>query len=208
MTPRKTPPLSPHFPRAVRSIRSVLAGLAAVFGALLIPSPATAQDFVEDFESLSTELPGWSATRNIPDGPEYRPAAQWDTPFSFALDNDKPHAGSISLRLEFSADLSDILQFGPPPIPASGKIEIRFFVRTEGLAEDGVFSFDEMSSATTRVKSNWAVAKIPTSGDWTEVVWSGELDPETSFVRLRFVWKTSPAGAKIWIDDLTIKAPN
>lgn len=172
--------------------------------ALILPRLVLAQDAGENFENLSQELPGWSATLNPG---EYRPASKWDTPIAFALDADKPHGGSTSLRLDFIEAVDGMTSFGPVGIPVPDEeVTIRFFVRTESLSGEGIFSFDESELDGKRIKGHWAAAQIPSSEEWTEVVWTGKLGSATPALRLRFIWKSAPAGAKVWIDDLTVTA--
>jgi hypothetical protein len=54
------------------------------------------------------------------------------------------------------------------------------------------------------IDRNIGSTKIPLSGDWTEVVWQGKIDAATPWVRVSFVFKSMPAGAKVWIDDLSV----
>jgi len=174
----------------------------------LLPLLAQAGEEKIDFEGTAPELPGWSAT--MQDGnqqSEYRSASKWDVPFTVALDSENPHSGSTALKWEFSADSPGMVSLGPPYIPVHGQdVEIRFFVRTEGISEEGIFSFDESEADGKRLKGYWAVAKIPDSSDWTEVVWTGRLENVAAVVRIRMGFKSVPAGAKIWIDDITVKS--
>jgi len=165
---------------------------------------------VIDFESLPPELPGWSAVKLAGDRPsEYRTADKWDAPFSFALDADRPRAGSNSLKCEFSQEVAGI-SFGPPVLPASGTVEIRFFVRSAGLTDqEGALIVAAFDSDNKPLNGYREVAKIPASEDWVEVSWTNSLSPEAAGVRLIFAYKSLPADAKIWIDDISVKTvPN
>lgn len=165
-----------------------------------------AEEEVIDFESLDSELKGWAAYGPDAGGQRvYRPAPRWETPFSFALDNETHHGGSCALKCEVSQDSNDV-SFGPSVIPASGKVEIRFFVRTSGLgAQEGTLSIGEIDASGKSYKG-YTSANIPSSdGDWSEGVWAGQLGPETVGVRLLFIYKPLPTGAKIWVDDISVK---
>lgn len=177
--------------------------VAALLG---IIAPGRAETVTVDFESLPAELPGWTATMKKDGGQsEYRVASKWDTPFTIALDSDKPHGGSSSLRWDFSAESPGMISLMPPPLPVAGSdLTIRFFVRTDGVDGEGMFSFTEAAEDGKRLKSHWNAAKIPLSSDWAEVVWQGKIDAATPMVRMSFVFKSMPAGAKVWIDDLSV----
>lgn len=177
-----------------------------IFG--ISQSDAVAEENVIDFESLSPQLPGWSATAMSENNqPEYRVASKWDAPFSFSLDGENPHSGSVSLKLEASADVPGRVTFGPTAIPASGpEVEFSFFVRCDGLSEEGMVSLTEYDSGGARLATHWAAMKIPISSDWTEVTWSGKVQPGTSALRVGFLYKWLPAGAKVWIDDIAVKS--
>lgn len=177
-----------------------------VIALLGLTASSRAESVEVDFESLPPDLPGWSATLKKDDGDsEYRPAGKWDAPFTVALDSDKPRGGSSSLRWQFSAEAPGMISLMPPPIPVAGTdLTIRFFVRTESIEGEGLFSFTEAAADGKRTKSHWNVAKIPLSTDWTEVVWQGKIDAGTPLVRMSFVFKSMPAGAKVWIDDLSV----
>ena len=160
-----------------------------------------------DFEDVSQELRGWSAT--APDANnklEYRIAAKWDKPFSFVIESEKPHSGSSALKIDVTEEIPGMLSFGPAVIPATGEVEIRFYVRNQGLNEEGMLSFDEYDSGNKRINPKWAAAKIPLSEEWTEVSWTGRFQEAAAGVRLRFIFKSVPAGAKIWIDDILVKS--
>ena len=95
----------------------------------------------------------------------------------------------------------------PPPIAVSGtELTIRFFVRTDGMEGEGMFAFNESGEDGRKLKSHWNAVKIPLSADWTEVVWQGTIDAGTPLVRMSFVFKSMPAGAKVWIDDLSVSS--
>lgn len=161
-----------------------------------------------DFESGDSEWKGWSATLPDESGKQlYKPLAKWTTPVVASYDNDKPHGGSASLKLEFTADVPGMFSFRSPNLPVDSRdVSIHFFIRTKNMS-DGLFSFDEMpGTGGQRVKSHWSAAKIPASEDWTEVSWQGQLDPSTGSLRLAFVFKSAPAGGCVWLDDLSIKS--
>jgi hypothetical protein len=168
---------------------------------------AQAQDSGIDFESLPPDFPGWSATLSNAEGKgEYRTAEKWDTPFFFSLDGDKPHAGSTSLKCEVNGELPGTLSFGPAPLAGKGAVEVRFFVRSEGLGSEGTFAFDEHDDGGQRLAAHWSQVKIPLGDDWQEVIWKGQLKPGASALRIRFVFKSVPSGAKIWLDDISVKS--
>ncbi len=173
---------------------------------LLVAGKGRAQEAGTDFESLSPELPGWSATLKGEDGQSaYRPAQKWDVPFSLNLDSEKPNSGGVSLRWDFSAEVPGMASLRVPFQPVPGPdVTIRFFVRTEGVGKDGLFSFEESETDGRRIKTHWAVAAIPQSDGWTEVRWTGTLGAATPGVRMSLVYTAIPAGAKIWIDDLSV----
>lgn len=176
--------------------------VALSFGAVPVP----AAEINVDFESVSPDLPGWNAVApNANNQPEYRLASKWDAPFRFSLDEDKPHSGSRSLKCDFAGEVPGTFNFGPEVLAAAGAVEVRFFVRTEGFIEEGTVTFGEYEGSK-RIPSSWTGTKIPLSEDWQEVIWSGQLKPETNGLRMRIVFKSVPAGAKIWIDDITVKA--
>lgn len=181
-------------------------GILLFAGLGLLAGLARAEENLIDFESLSPELPGWTATvTDASNQPEYRVAAKWDTPFGFSLDNDKPHSGSTSLKCEFTGEVPGVFSFGPPVLSGSGMVEVRFFVRSEGFAEEGVASFGEYDAGGKRIASRWAGTKVPLNPDWQEVSWTGQLNPAASGVRMRIIFKSVPVGAKLWIDDLSVK---
>lgn len=188
-------------------MRKSLPTLIALAAAAILMHSARSEDQVEDFESLTSELKGWSATAPDENGQaQYRVASKWDTPFSFSISSEKPHSGSNCLKWEFTEEVPGVASAGPLPIPATGPaIEIRFFVRSEGLNSPGLLAFDESDASGKRLNGHWAVAKIPLGEDWQEVVWGGRIEPSAAAVRIRLVFKSVPAGAKIWFDDLKVK---
>jgi hypothetical protein len=160
-----------------------------------------------DFEDIEPTLPGWSALLRNPDGDvQYRPAEKWDTPFTLTLDAKQGRNGTKSLKWEFTEAVTEPASFGPPPIPAKGpNIEIRFFIRTEGVTEEATLSVDESDAGGKRLKGHWEVHKVAPDESWAEVSWEGAVSAETAAVRIRFGYREAPAGAKIWIDDLSVK---
>jgi hypothetical protein len=162
---------------------------------------------VIDFESLPPDLPGWSAYGSDPEGKrQYRAAAKWDVPFTVVLDSDMHHTGSISLKCEVSQETDDV-SIAAPILPASGSAEIRFFVRTSGISgPEGAFHVGEINTEGKSFKGYTSMKIGPSDNEWTEVVWTGQLDPQTVGVRMMFNYKVVPAGAKIWLDDISVKA--
>jgi hypothetical protein len=160
-----------------------------------------------EFEDGDTQWKGWNATMNAPgEKSQYRLLPNWETPFSFTYDNDKPKDGSSCLKWEFNAEVPGLVSLRTPRMPISGKeVSISFWVRTKGM-EKGLFCFDETAAAGQRAKAHWAAAKITGSDDWTEVTWQGPLDPGTAALQFSFVFSAVPAGSCIWIDHLTVKS--
>jgi hypothetical protein len=182
---------------------ALVIGLAATSS---LAAPMSPENEI-DFESMGPEMPGWSATMKLESGDsEYRQLAKWDAPMAFSISSENPHGGGACLKLEFSEGTQNMVSFAPPmmSVPASN-VTIRFFVRTENIDGEGLFSFDESDENGTRIHGHWASKKIPQSDDWVEVSWTGTLDTQTPNVRMSFVYpKGAPANAKIWIDDLSV----
>lgn len=184
----------------------MLIRLLFAFLVVFAPGAIRAQEVI-DFESLPPDLPGWAAYGTDPENQRsYRVAAKWDVPFTITLDSDVFHTGSSSLKCEVSQDANE-MSVAPPIIPATGAVEIRFFVRTAGIGgREGAFFVGEIDSEGKSAKG-YSTGKIPSSdNDWVEVVWTGQLSPETEGVRLLFSYKPVPAGAKVWFDDISVKA--
>lgn len=198
-------PVSSMFSRYGSGLGNFIGVILTVFG--LTAGFSRAEESTVDFETLPPDLPGWSAT--VSDGSSqggYRVAAKWDKPMVFALESDKPHGGAVCLRCEVTEEIPGTLNIASSVLAGMGAVEIRFFVRTEGLNGEGMFSMDELDPGNKRLGGKWAAAKIPLSEDWTEIVWAESLGPETSGIRLRFAFKSIPAGAKVWIDDISVKS--
>ncbi|MFZ4682563.1 MAG: hypothetical protein ACOYMS_08680 [Terrimicrobiaceae bacterium] len=184
-----------------------LCALWVAAGILLFSDLAFSEADSVDFETLTPELTGWSGTISDRGTPgQYRPAAKWDAPIAFALDSVKPHSGATCLKWEFSQDVPGLATLRTPSLPVAGPNgSVSFFVRSQGITEEGILSFDELSADGQKVKGHWMVARIVNSEDWQEVKWSGPLDASTASIRLAFTYKTIPAGAQVWLDDLTVK---
>lgn len=180
----------------------ILAFLVVVYPSGLI----FADEITIDFEETAPDLPGWNAVAPTANNQsEYRLAAKWDTPFRFSLDDETPHAGSRSLKCEFTEDVPGTFNFGPEILPGSGTVEVRLFVRSQGFTEEGMVTVGEYDGGT-RVPSPWITTKFSPSEDWQEVVWTGKMNPQTNGLRIRISFKSVPAGAKLWVDDITVKA--
>lgn len=193
---------TPHcLPKIARNFLSVFALLAA-------SSFASAEQTLIDFEADPTILTGWHASATGDEGKgEFRSAAKWQKPFSFVLDSEKPHSGSASLKCEFSEDLQGTFSFGTPVLPASGEVQIRFFVRTSNFADkEGIIAVEEYDASKNRLKGNRVTALVPASDDWTEVSWISQLNPETASISLRFFYRSASieTGATLWMDDLSV----
>ena len=184
-----------------------LTTLVALAAVAALTRVARSEEEIQDFERLTPQLTGWSAVLQDKGGePQYRVASKWDEPFSFSLCSERPHSGSNCLKWEFTGEVLGAASVGMMPIPVAGPvIEIRFFVRSEGLNGAGMLTFEEFDASGQRVAGHWAAAKIPTGEDWQEVIWSGKIAPAAATVRLRWIFSSVPAGAKIWFDDLSVK---
>ncbi|CAN5759180.1 hypothetical protein BH09VER1_BH09VER1_12960 [soil metagenome] len=192
----------------IRSMKfSLLQALLVVFLSVA-DRVAWADENQIDFENGDALWKGWSATvTNAGEKSMYRQLPNWETPFSFTYDNEKPQEGSASLKWDFNGEVPGMVSLRAPSLPISGKeVLISFYVRTKGEVGEGLFCVDETSSTGQRAKAHWAASKIPASDDWVEVTWQGPLDPGTASIRLGFVYKAIPAGSCIWIDHVSMKS--
>jgi hypothetical protein len=173
---------------------------------VLAVSIAQAEEVI-DLEDASPNLPGWAAYGPGPGNQrEYRAAAKWDVPFTVTLDNEVFHSGSASLKCETSQDAAEMSPV-PPTIPASGAVTIRFFIRTSGVdSQEGTFVVSQIDSSGKSGKGLSSEKIPPSDNAWVEVTWTGELNPETAGVRLLFTYKDLPAGARVWLDDISVKS--
>ena len=188
---------------------AILCVLIAALAAVLLPARGLAQTRVIDFEGISQDLPLWSAVLRHEGKYQYMLASKWKEPFALVLDTDVKHSGGTSLRWEFSQNV-DGVSLEPPMFPAAGsEVTIRFFVRTEGMAEgQGQVSFDECQADKKVSKSRWSVVKFRPEQEWAEVLWTGNLETAPSSLRVRVVFDKVPAGAKIWVDDFDVQTKN
>lgn len=161
----------------------------------------------EDFENVKGQLVDWSATWQPPGEPAvYRPAAKWDSPFVIVAESAEAHSGSQALKWEFSAEVQGVVSLNFPPLQVNAaELELRFFVKTQGIDKVGRLAVDEADSTGKRLKSNWAAVKVQPSDAWTEVVWRGKVGGDASRLRVFLAYDGLPAGAAVWIDDITIK---
>lgn len=161
-----------------------------------------------DFEGMDVELPDFGAVLQPLGGEaEFRPAARWSDPFQFTVSQDQPHEGKESLLWEFSEDSGGManLRFPIIALPAgTSKAQIRFFVRTENIESSGILAVGQMDEQGAHLKTLYDVAQIPSSSQWAQVEWEGELEPGTAGLRVTVVYKDAPASAKIWLDDLSV----
>ncbi len=196
------PRVSPHFLMGLRWVLALV--LVAFCGGL------HAEDSLVDFEDVSPDLKGWSATvKREGNDVEYRLAPNWQKPFTISIDTTKPHSGKNSLKWEFTENFEDMgTIMGPKFTVGSAAVAIRFFCRTDGVAEAGIFTVEELDSEGHIVKSHWSAAKIPASNEWVPVEWSGSLNPTTAAIRIYFIYKSAPRGARVWFDDISAKPAN
>ncbi len=160
----------------------------------------------EDFENVKGQLLGWSATMQPSGEPAvYHPAAAWDTPFVITVENNDAHSGSNALKWAFSAEAPQVLLNFPSLQVSGSEMELRFFVKTQGIDIDGLLAVDEADSTGKRLKSNWAAVKVHPSDTWTEVVWRGPVGSDTARLRVYLAYAKMSPGATVWIDDITVK---
>jgi hypothetical protein len=162
----------------------------------------------EDFENVKGQLVDWSATWQPPgEQAVYRPAAKWDSPFVIVAESAAAHSGSQALKWEFSAEIQGRISLNFPPLQVNDtELELRFFVKTQGIDKVGSLAVDEADATGKRLKNNWAAVKIPPSDTWTEIVWRGKVGGDVARLRVFLSYENLPAGATVWIDDITIKA--
>lgn len=161
----------------------------------------------EDFENVKGQLVGWSATWQPPgESAVYRPAAKWDSPFVIVADSADVHSGNQALKWEFSGEIQGMVSLNFPPLQVNAtEVELRFFVKTKGIDKVGRLAVDEADSSGKRLKSNWAAVQVQPSDTWTEVVWRGKVGGDTNRLRVFLAYDGQPAGATVWIDDITVK---
>lgn len=161
----------------------------------------------EDFENVKAQLVDWSATWQPPgESAVYRPAAKWDSPFVIVAESADAHSGNQALKWEFSGEIQGMVSLNFPPLQVNAtEVELRFFVKTKGIDKVGRLAVDEADSSGKRLKSNWAAVQVQPSETWTEVVWRGKVGGDTNRLRVFLAYDGQPAGATVWIDDITIK---
>lgn len=174
------------------------------------PSSLLAQVLSGDMEALPPDLPGWSAQITAPSNEnDYRSASKWDGPMTIRPDTDRPHSGVHSIKWTFTAAAPGMASFRPALIPVTEmarEVVVQFFARAQGFPGPVIFAVDEMKLEKERFKSHWKAAMISPADDWVKVEWKATLDPATTHLRLAFAFKDSPAGASLWIDDVTVTA--
>jgi len=161
----------------------------------------------EDFENVKGQLVDWSATWQPAGEPAvYRQAAKWDSPFVIVAESADAHSGNQALKWEFSGEIQGMVSLNFPPLQVNAtELELRFFVKTKGIDKVGRLAVDEADSSGKRLKSNWGAVQVQPSDTWTEVVWRGKVGGDTSRLRVFLAYDGQPAGATVWIDDITIK---
>ncbi len=161
----------------------------------------------EDFENVKGQLVDWTAVWQPPGEPAvYHPAAKWDSPFTIVAESESAHSGSQALKWEFSSEVQGMVSLNFPPLQVNAtEVEVRFFVKTQGIDKVGSLAVDEADSTGKRLKSNWGAVKIQPSDTWTEIVWRGKVGGDVSRLRIALSYVNPPAGATVWIDDITVK---
>jgi len=180
--------------------------LILLLGALCCSNCMYGEGGTIGFEDSTTELPGWIASAKIDQKSIMWKAVESEKPFTFAISSDKPHSGLNCLELKFSEEAT-----GPglvfPEIKASGpRVEIRFFVKAQGMSGLCMLNVHEYGSNRERLKINREVVKFPVTGEWTEVVGSLALHPETTVLRMGIAFMSPVhAGSEFWLDSIEIK---
>lgn len=171
------------------------------------PFNAQAQEDVIDFEDATPGLPGWRATGNINGEQKSWTLAQPGFAFSGSPDSTQPHSGGNCLKVEFTQDVKNPgIMLMNTPVEGSA-LEVSFFVRSEGIGADGIVSLYQYS-AGERTQIHWGIAKAQESSEWTEVTCRINLLPDTSAIRFSLSYTEASPGAKVWIDDIKLKASN
>ncbi len=190
-----------------RSLR--LAGLLLIaILAAAFPIDGRAQEDTIDFESIAANLPDWSGTANIDGEQKSWNLAKPDFPFVGSLDGTQPHSGLNSLKVEFTQDATKVgIMVAKVPVTGTA-LEFSFFIRSEGVGSDGIVSLYQYNSTHQGTQVHWDIAKAPESSSWTQVTCRIDLRPDTETIMFSISYPSVPAGAKLWLDDITLKVAN
>ena len=181
--------------------------LVAIFCAAL-PVGAQAQDESFDFENIAPNLPGWRGLGSVDSEQKSWGLSQPGFPFIGSLDGMQPHAGGNCLKVEFTQDVTNVgIMLMNAPV-SGGSLEVSFFIRSEGIGADGLLSLYQYDSGGQRTQLHWGISKVQESSTWSEVTCKINLLPDTASIRFSVSYPSVPAGAKIWIDDITLKMSN
>lgn len=186
----------------------VLACISASGSLRAVDDPTLLAEY--DFEKIPAHVPNWGAGL----GSTYKPATGWKTPFKVSLDQDNPHSGDNSLRIEIlePSDKEKIVHSPAIKIePADGerKVRVRLFVRSTGFGEKGagirILERDETGASIRLLGGGKTLIPVPDSPDWVELDAEGVLHSRTASISFMVVAYTQEAPATLWIDDVSLE---
>ena len=133
--------------------------------------------------------------------------------FTFTVDETNTHSGRYCARLTLTkpseGERRRYMGFSMPSGQKISKVHIRFYLRTEGIA-DGDATMNGLENSSKGVVG-WLSGNIPLiqlkpAAEWTFVEAKADIKAATSGVVLYLVIKNKALGkGSVWIDDLSIE---
>ncbi len=165
-----------------------------------------------DFESDAKWLPKWGAGL----GSKYAPATGWKKPFVVTLEKGDSHSGDACLKMEILESVpgekilhTDVFAIPAPDEGKKVRVTVCFYVRTQGLAEKSLhlrgLEKDESNKTLKMVGDSKSLVAIPLNAEWTEVRWTGALNPRTRGLMIMLAVTSTDAPAAFWLDDLSVE---
>lgn len=165
-----------------------------------------------DFESDAKWLPKWGAGL----GSKYAPATGWKKPFVVTLERGDSHSGDACLKMDIVESVpgekilhTDVIAIPAPDEGKKVRVAICFYVRSQGLSEKSLhlrgLEKDESNKTLKMVGDAKSLVAIPLAPEWTEVRWTGALNPKTRGLMIMLAVTSTDAPATFWLDDLSVE---
>jgi hypothetical protein len=174
--------------------------------------PAKAQEILKEylFEGDLHSLANWGAGFKG----DYKSALSWKVPFHVSL-NAESHSGGGSLRIEIQPDSAGLVRVYSPgiTIPPSSEgitIQMRAFIRTEGLTPGsvglGILEKTSEGKALGYIGGKERAFTIDDNiADWQEITLQGKLHSETGNAIFMMTIDPQSSPALILLDDLVVE---